>query len=86
MTSMIKKVDVAVFDFIKSAADGKDQTGNNVFDLKAGGVDYSTTGGQVDDIKAKLDEYKQKIIAGEIKVPDHQPLIDPGGQTARATR
>jgi basic membrane protein A len=69
MTSMIKKVDVAVFDFIKSAADGQEKTGNNVYDLKSGGVDYSTTGGQVDDIKSKLDEYKQKIIAGEIKVP-----------------
>ena len=32
-------------------------------------MDYSTTGGQVDDIKTKLDDYKAKIIAGEIKVP-----------------
>ena len=69
MTSMIKKVDVAVFDFIKSAADGTEKTGNNVYDLKSGGVDYSTTGGQVDDIKSKLDDYKQQIIDGKIKVP-----------------
>jgi basic membrane protein A and related proteins len=32
-------------------------------------VDYSTTGGQVDDIKTKLDEYKQQIIDGTITVP-----------------
>jgi basic membrane protein A len=69
MTSMIKKVDVGVYDYIKSVADGTFKAGNKVFDLKAGGVDYSTTGGQIDDIKTKLDEYKQKIIAGEIKVP-----------------
>ena len=69
MTSMIKKVDVAVFDYITSIKDGKFQGGNKVFDLKAGGVDYSTTGGQIDDIKGKLDEFKQKIISGEIKVP-----------------
>jgi basic membrane protein A len=69
LTSMIKKVDVAVYDFIKSAADGKEKTGNNVYDLKAGGVDFSTTGGQVDDIKSKLDDFKAKIISGEIKVP-----------------
>ena len=69
MTSMIKKVDVAVFDYIKSIKDGTFQAGNKVFDLKAGGVDYSTTGGQIDDIKAKLDDFKQKIISGEIKVP-----------------
>jgi basic membrane protein A len=32
-------------------------------------VGYSTTGGQVDDIKEKLDEYKQQIIDGTVKVP-----------------
>ncbi len=69
LTSMIKKVDVAVFDFIKSVKDGSFKAGNNVYDLKAGGVDFSTTGGKVDDIKAKLDAYKAQIIAGTIKVP-----------------
>ena len=69
ITSMIKKVDVGVYDYIKSVTDGTFKAGNKVFDLKAGGVDYSTTGGKIDDIKAKIDEYKQKIINGEIKVP-----------------
>jgi basic membrane protein A len=69
MTSMLKKVDVAVYNFIKSCVDGKPLTGTQVFDLKAGGVDYSTTGGQVDDIKSKLDAYKQQIIDGTITVP-----------------
>ncbi len=69
LTSMVKKVDVGVFDFIKSVKDGTFKAGTKAFDLKAGGVDYSTTGGKVDDIKAKLDDYKAKIIAGEIKVP-----------------
>lgn len=69
MTSMIKKVDVAVFDFVKSVKDGSPLSGETLFDLKSGGVDYSTSGGQVDDIKAKLDDYKAKIISGEIKVP-----------------
>jgi basic membrane protein A len=69
MTSMIKKVDVGVFDFIKSVSDGSFKAGNKIFDLKAGGVDYSTTGGKIDDIKSKLDDYKAQIIAGTIKVP-----------------
>ncbi|GII03482.1 BMP family lipoprotein [Planobispora takensis] len=69
MTSMVKKVDVAVFDFLKGATSGAAKAGTTVYDLKAGGVDYSTTGGQVDDIKTKLDEYKQKVISGEITVP-----------------
>jgi basic membrane protein A len=69
MTSMIKKVDVAVFDFIASAVNGKPLTGQHVYDLKVGGVDYSTSGGQVDDIKTKLDAVKADIISGKIKVP-----------------
>ena len=69
MTSMLKKVDVAVFDYIKSFVDGETQSGPVVFDLEAGGVDYSKTGGQVDDIADQLDEYKEKIISGEITVP-----------------
>lgn len=70
MTSMLKKVDVAVYDYIKSFVDGEPLTGEVVFDLEAGGVDYSKTGGAVDDIAADLDELKQQIIDGEITVPD----------------
>jgi len=69
LTSMLKKVDVAVFNFIKSVQDNAFKSGETVFDLAAGGVDYSTSGGKVDDIKSKLDDFKQKIINGEITVP-----------------
>lgn len=69
MTSMLKKVDVAVFEYIKSFVDEEPLTGEVVFDLEAGGVDYSKTGGQVDDIADQIDEYKDKIISGEIEVP-----------------
>ena len=43
--------------------------GVTVYDLAAGGVDYSTSGGFVDDIATQLDDYKQQIIDGEIEVP-----------------
>ncbi len=69
LTSMLKKVDVAVFNFIKSVQDNAFKAGETVFDLKAGGVDFSTSGGKIDDIKSKLDDFKQKIINGEITVP-----------------
>lgn len=69
ITSMIKKVDVAVFAFLKSVSEGKFTAGPSIYDLKRDGVDYSKTGGKVDDIAAKLDDFKQKIIAGTIKVP-----------------
>ena len=70
ITSMLKKVDVAVLDFITAVKDNKFVAGQKVYDLKAQGVDYATSGGKVDDIKSKLDDYKQKIISGAIKVPD----------------
>ncbi len=69
ISSMLKKVDVAVFDFITSVQDGTVTGGDKIYDLKANGVDYSTTGGKVDDIKAKIDDYKQQIIDGKITVP-----------------
>jgi basic membrane protein A len=74
MTSMLKRVDVAVHDFIKSAQQGSPLTGVQVFDLSKDGVGYATSGGKVDDIKTKLDDYKQQIISGKIKVP-----TTPGG-------
>jgi basic membrane protein A len=70
LTSMLKKVDVAVFDFVKTVTDGQFKAGSAIYNLQKGGVDYSTSGGKVDDIKSKLDDYKQKIISGEIKVAE----------------
>ncbi len=70
LTSMLKRVDVGVYDFIKSIHDGTFTAGPKVFDLKADGVGYSTTGGFVDDIKADLDGYREQIISGAIVVPE----------------
>ncbi|MFZ5852745.1 MAG: BMP family lipoprotein [Actinomycetota bacterium] len=69
LTSMLKKVDVAVFDFIKSVNDKSFTAGEHVYDLKADGVGYATSGGKIDDIVPKLEDYKKQIIAGTIKVP-----------------
>jgi basic membrane protein A len=69
LTSMLKRVDNAVYNFIKGYGEGSFTSGVKVNDLKSDGVGYSTSGGLVDDIKTKLDEYKAKIISGEIVVP-----------------
>ena len=70
MTSMLKRVDNSVSTFIDDFVDGGAKGGKNVVnDLKADGVGLATTGGFIDDIKAKIDELRQKIINGEIKVP-----------------
>jgi basic membrane protein A len=69
LTSMLKKVDVAVFETIGSLIDGTFAGGVVVFDVSTGGVGYSTSGGFVDDIAAELDAYAAAIAAGEIEVP-----------------
>ncbi len=69
MTSMLKNVDVAVSEFITAFADGSVAAGDVVFDLESGGVGYSTTGGQIDDIVPDLEAFKEQIIAGDIEVP-----------------
>jgi basic membrane protein A len=70
LTSMLKKVEVAVYDTIARAVEGEDVAGVTAYDLAAGGVDYSTSGGFVDDIADQLDDLKQQIIDGDITVPD----------------
>lgn len=69
MTSAVKRVDLAVFEYVESVSKGKPLTGVQVYDLKRNGVGYATSGGKVDDIKSKLDDYRQQIIDGSIKVP-----------------
>ena len=69
LTSMLKRVDVAVYETIKAYVNDDFKGGYQTFDLAADGVGYATSGGFVDDIKDQLDELRQKIIDGEITVP-----------------
>ena len=69
LTSMLKRVDVAVFETIKAVGDGNFQAGGHSFDLAVDGVGYSTTGGFIDDMVDELEAFKAKIISGAISVP-----------------
>ena len=69
LTSMLKRVDVAVYDYINASAAGDVSTLPEVFDLKVDGVGYATTGGHLDDIVPQLEAYKAAIINGEITAP-----------------
>ena len=51
LTSMIKRVDVAVFEIIKAQMDGNVKGGPTRYDLSVDGVGYATSGGFVDDIR-----------------------------------
>ena len=69
LTSMIKRVDVAVFEIIKAQMDGNVKGGPTRYDLSVDGVGYSTSGGFVDDIADQLETFKADIISGKIVVP-----------------
>ena len=73
LTSMMKRVDNAVYDAFKEGADLK--PGINVMDLKAGGVDYALDDNNkalvTPEMKAAVDAAAEKIKSGEIKVHDY---------------
>jgi len=70
LTSMLKRVDVAVYNTIEAQVAGSFTPGLNVFDLSVDGVGYATSGGFIDDITDQLEDLKQQIIDGAISVPD----------------
>ena len=70
LTSMLKRVDVAVGQSILDFLEGNFSSGAVILDLAAGGVGYSISGGFVDDIAADLDAFAAQIIDGTIVVPD----------------
>lgn len=70
LTSMLKRVDVAVGATILDFLEGSFTSGPERFGLAEEGVGYSTSGGFVDDIAADLDAYAAQIIDGTIVVPE----------------
>jgi basic membrane protein A and related proteins len=70
LTSMLKRVDVAVYGYVKSAVDGATLTGVTSFDLAKDGVGYSKSNPAVQPYEAKADELRQSIIDGKVTVPE----------------
>jgi basic membrane protein A and related proteins len=70
LTSMVKHVDTAVYNEVKSVVDGKPLTSYVTYDLAADGVGYATSGDFLSsDTRAAIDKYADQIKSGEIKVP-----------------
>ena len=69
MTSMLKNVDVAVYDYLKAVDGGDFPSGTRRYDLKVDGVGYSTSGGQVDDIN----EQARRLQAADHRRRDQGP-------------
>lgn len=72
LTSMLKRVDVAVYNSIQAVGAGGDLGGSQVFGMAEDGVDYATSNPDelTPDITEQLDQFKQDIIDGTIVVPD----------------
>ncbi len=74
LTSMVKRVDNAVFDVVREVRDGKFEGGFHVFGLDKEGVVYAVDDNNraliPQDVIDKVEAAKQKIISGEIKVTD----------------
>ena len=74
LTSMVKRVDNAVFDVVKEVKAGNFQGGFHTFGLEKDGVAYAIDENNKSLIPANviqtIEEAKGKIIAGEIKVTD----------------
>ena len=70
LTSMVKRVDVAVYKLFKGTTPGMSSLG-----LKEGGVDYALDQHNEKlvsaDMKKKVDAAKADIIAGKITVADY---------------
>lgn len=74
LTSMVKRVDQAVLDAIKTVHAGTFKGGVREMDLASGGVDYiyddhnrALIG---DKVRAQVEELRKEVVAGRIKVPN----------------
>lgn len=73
LTSAMKRVDNAVYDAVQELIDDKLEGGVQTFDLAAGGVDIAPSQDLIsDDVIKAVDEVKEKIISGDVVVPDNK--------------
>ena len=75
LTSMLKRVDVAVYDAFKDSMEGEFTAGVEVLGLAENGVGYAVDEHNEElltpDMIAAVEEAEQQIISGEIQVHDY---------------
>ncbi len=78
LTSMVKRVDMAVFDAIESKMKNNFRAGVFHLGLKEGGVDFSLDSFNravlLPSTEKRANETKQSILKGDIKVPDYYEI------------
>jgi basic membrane protein A and related proteins len=74
LTSMVKRIDNAVYQIVKDRVDGQFKNGVHVYGLENEGVGYAVDQYNekllTPEMIAKVEEAKKKIISGEIQVTD----------------
>jgi basic membrane protein A len=68
LTSVLKNMNVAVFDAVKAAKEGTFKGGIYVGTLSNGGVDIASVAGASSELNAELDAIKAKLIDGSLTV------------------
>jgi basic membrane protein A len=80
LTSMVKRVDLAVASAMENALNGTWEPGVRVLGLAEGGVDYALDKYNAslisDEMKTRVEGAKADIIAGKLKVTDYFDIMD----------
>lgn len=78
LTSMMKRVDVSVFEIVTDVVEGRFRGGEHVYGLEVDGVGYAmdeyNKGLIPPDVIERVAAIKQKIVSGEIKVTDYTSI------------
>jgi len=79
LTSMLKRVDVGVYQIIRDVVEGNFKPGIHRFDLENNGLDYALDKYNKELIPSslieKVEQAKKDIIEGKLKVPDYYEQI-----------
>jgi basic membrane protein A and related proteins len=81
LTSMVKHVDVAVFETIKASRPGIRRVGTRVLDVASGAIALSRTGGHLDAHALRLAELRTAIVGRTIEVPQGPTSPAPAQRT-----
>jgi basic membrane protein A len=73
VTSMIKRVDIAVFDTIRAVGERRFEPGMHVFGVQDGAIDYVHQGPHAallsPEVVARVEEFRAGIASGDVHVP-----------------
>jgi basic membrane protein A len=80
VTSMVKRVDVAVYDTIRAVIEGRFEGGLTSFGLSEEGVDWVHEGPHARDLPPEVirqvEALRARIVSGEIRVPSTREALE----------